>query len=239
MQKAEVDFNVLCCITDYSADFAEELWEYYKSIGVSYLQFIPIVEPDPENPSVAAPFSVTAEKYGKFLCKIFDLWVNDFENGKPKVYVRDIESIFYNYVGFEAPTCVYTKECGNYLVVEHNGDIFTCDHFVNAKWKLGNLKTGDLSSFINSKKTNDFGKIKAQLPNKCRLCSWLKYCYGGCTKDRVKDSRDSNMPRFCKSYIMFYNHADPFLKNLANQWKLQQKDIEKAQSTNGNFMAFK
>jgi uncharacterized protein len=222
-----VAVNAMCCITSYSASYARELYEFYKNLGFTWMQFIPIVETDKDNPRKAADFSLSAEQYGQFLIEIFDLWIKDFKNGQPTTNVRFIETIFHTYVGVDAPECTFRKECGVYVTVEHNGDIYPCDFFVESKWKLGNLMDGRIIDMLNSPKQNKFGQLKSKLPRKCRTCHWYKHCFGGCTKDRIKDPKDSGMPRFCKSTIMLMEHAHPVFSELARQWKEQQNDIKK------------
>ncbi len=234
-----VAVNVLATLTDYSVQFPEETYSYFKSLGLNWMQFIPIVEPDPEDPSKAASFSVSAEDYGKFLVKVFDLWLADFENGQPTTHIRHFDSVFYAYVGLEPPECTMMKECGPYVAVEHNGNVYSCDFFVEPKWKLGNIMHHRITAMLNSKKQQTFGAAKAVLPGECRRCPWLTKCYGGCTKDRIKDPRDKRKPRFCKSYKLFFAHADKTLKQLAEDWKQEQRDMQERQQTGGTYNAFK
>lgn len=225
--------NALCCLTDYSVQFPDELYNYFKNIGLTWMQFIPVVEPDPSDPSRAAAYSVTGEQYGKFLCRMFDLWLADFRNGQPTTSVRHFDSVFYTYAGMDPPECTMMKECGPYVVVEHNGNVYSCDFFVEPKWKLGNIMTGRISNMLNSKQQETFGSVKAFLPGECRRCPWLTKCYGGCIKDRIKDPRDKRKPRFCISYKMFFSHADSILTGIARQWKQQQRDIKEFRETGG------
>lgn len=214
-----VEMNAMCCITDYSADFPDELYHFYKSLGMKWMQFIPVVETDKNDPNKAADFSVTPEKYGNFLKRIFDLWWNDFENGLPTTMVRNIDSVFYTYVGIPSPECTLLPECGIYPTVEHNGDVYSCDFFVEDHWRLGNIMDGDkLIEMINSNTQKKFGKMKKDLPAKCHSCEWYKNCYGGCTKDRIKDARDLGNPRFCKSTMDFLEYSNSRLSLLAKEW---------------------
>ncbi len=231
--------NVLATLTDYSVQFPEETYNYFKSLGFTWMQFIPVVETDKKNPSVAASFSVTAEKYGEFLCKIFDLWLADFRNGEPTTNVRHFDSVFYTYVGMEPPECTMMRECGPYVVVEHNGNVYSCDFFVEPKWRLGNIMDNRITAMLNSKKQLAFGAAKALLPGECRKCQWLTKCYGGCTKDRVKDPGDNRKPRFCLSYKMFFAHADKVLRHIAEEWKKKQRDLQEREQTGGTYNAFK
>jgi uncharacterized protein len=234
-----VAVNVLATLNDYSVQFPDELYNYFKSLGLTWMQFIPIVETDPADPSKAASWSVSAKAYGEFLCRIFDLWTADFENGQPTTQVRHYDSVFYPYVGLQAPECTLLKECGSYVVIEHNGNVYSCDFFVEPKWKLGNIMQSKVSAMLNSKKQHAFGAAKAVLPGECRRCPWLTKCYGGCTKDRIKDPLDNRKPRFCLSYKMFFAHADPTMKALAEGWKKQQQDIQERERTGGTYNAFK
>ena len=215
----EVAVNGLCCVTDYSSAFAEEIYLYYKGLGISWMQFIPVVETDKEDPSRAASFSVTDEQYGHFLITLFDLWMKDFSNGMPTTSIRHFESVFYAYVGIEAPECTLNKECGPYVVIEHNGNVYSCDFFVEPRHRLGNIRHSRIIDMLHSRKQSEFGKAKILLPRKCKSCPWLTKCFGGCIKDRLKDPNDNRQPRFCLSYRLFFEHADSQLKQLAEQWK--------------------
>jgi len=230
-----VAVNAMCCITDHSVKHPEELYAYYKELGLNVMQFIPIVETDKNNPGKAADFSVLAEDYGRFLCTLFDLWLADFRDGQPTTSIRHFESVFYRYVGLPAPECTMMRTCGQYVVVEHNGDVYGCDYFVEPRWRLGNIASGELINMLNTRKQEMFGLLKTQTGRPCRRCPWLSKCYGGCTKDRVKDPRDMNRPRFCTSYKMFLEYADPVLCELARQWKQQEQNFQQARATGGNF----
>ncbi len=238
LQQEGVAANAMCCLTSYSAQFPDELYAYFKNLGYTFMQFIPIVEPDRNDPSRAADFSVSAEDYGKFLVRMFDLWIADFKDGMPATSIRHFESVFHSYVGMEAPECTTMKECGPYVVIEHNGNIYSCDFFVEPKWKLGNIAHDHIINMLNSKTQQTFGSAKSVLPRECRQCSWLRHCYGGCTKDRIKDPQDHRKPRFCTSYKMFLRHADATLKSMAEQWKEQQAIQQAKQQNGGVYNAF-
>ncbi|MGE4587938.1 MAG: SPASM domain-containing protein, partial [Mangrovibacterium sp.] len=233
-----VAVNAMCCVTSHSVKYPEELYRYYKEMGLSFMQFIPVVETDPDDPSRAAGFSVSAENYGRFLCKLFDLWLADFCDGQPTTSIRHFESVFYTYAGFHAPECTLMKECGSYVVVEHNGNVYSCDFFVEPKWKLGNLMHERLINMLNAKKQRVFGQAKAQLPRECRQCVWLTKCYGGCTKDRIRDPQDRRRPRFCSSYKLFLRHADPAFRELAASWKKHQQALSPAGNKANTYNAF-
>jgi uncharacterized protein len=221
-----VETNALIVVNDYSVNFPEEIYNFHKELGLNYMQFIPCVETDKSNPSNASSFSVSAEKYGVFLNKIFDLWHADITGTVANTSVRYFDSVFHRYVGLEAPECTLAQVCGSYLVVEHNGDVYSCDFFVENDWKLGNVMTHNLDEMLNSSRQDIFGKLKADLPEECKTCEWLKKCWGGCTKDRIRDPQDFGSNHFCISYKMFFEHSDNKLIKIAEEWKENQRELK-------------
>lgn len=201
--------NALSVISSYSVQYPDEIYHYLKGLGFKFMQFIPCVETDPENPRQAAPFSVSAKAYGEFLCRIFDLWEADFVDGYASVSVRLFDTFSHVYLGLTPPECTMQRTCGTYLVVEHNGEVYSCDFFVEDTWRLGNVMTGRLEDMLNSKRQQLFGEIKAKLPKKCVTCEWLTFCRGGCPKDRIRDPQDKRFNHFCESYKIFFTYAHP------------------------------
>ncbi|MFH1739619.1 MAG: anaerobic sulfatase maturase [bacterium] len=222
MMDRGVDVNALVVVSDYSAKYPREIYEYLVEFGFTFLQFIPCVEPDPHHPDRCAPFSVSGEGYGEFLCGLFDVWKESFRDGVPQISVRWFDSVFATYVGADIPECTLLPECGTYVVVEHNGDVYACDFFVDPEWRLGNVLEGSLVDFLNSPRQNAFGRRKSKRPPECRTCRWLPHCHGGCPKDRMGDPRDNGSNHFCKSYQMFFEHANADLRRLAKQWLAYQ-----------------
>lgn len=229
LMDAGVAVNALSVVTDYSVQFPEEVYTFHKELGLNYMQFIPCVETDPEDSTHAAPFSVSSEEFGNFLCKLFDLWQSDFENGRSTTSIRFFDSIFYSYVGLAPPECALLEECGDYVVVEHNGNVYSCDFFVEAEWKLGNIMEENLIDMLNSNRQAAFGQMKSKLPESCKDCTWLMHCRGGCTKDRIRDPQDKNLNHFCRSFKMFFEHADKSLMHLAKEWKSHQALYQEAE----------
>jgi uncharacterized protein len=218
---AGVAVNALIVINDHSARFPDEIYEFHKELGLVHMQFIPCVESDPDDASRAAPFSASDEALGHFLNRIFDLWLADFEDGAPTTFIRWFDSLFYRYVDKEPPECDLLRECGSYLVIEHNGDVYACDFFVEPSWKLGNVMNGKLIHMLNSARQARFGRLKSALPGPCRTCEWRWVCRGGCPKDRLRDPRDTGLNHFCRGFQMFFAHADARLRVLAEAWKAQ------------------
>ncbi|MCF7885254.1 MAG: anaerobic sulfatase maturase [Candidatus Marinimicrobia bacterium] len=217
----DVEVNSLSAVTDYSVNYPQETYDFLKDIGFKYMQFIPIVEQGREGKK-ATSFSVSGEKYGKFLCRIFDLWKDDFTHGQPTTSIRFFDAVFHKYVGKEPPECFLKKECGGYIVVEHDGDVYPCDFFVGPDWKLGNIAEKNMLEMLNSDKQKRFGELKLELADQCKNCKWMKICRGGCTKDRIKDPRDENLSHFCQAYKIFFEYADEDLKNLAKRYQEKQ-----------------
>jgi len=218
-----VAVNALTVVNDYSVHFPEEIYEFHKTLGLNYMQFIPCLEPDPANPGKRASFCPSPEAYGQFLIKLFDLWMGDFRDGRETTSVRFFDSLFFAYVGFEPPDCTLLPECGVYVVVEHNGDVYPCDFFVDYRLKLGNIRESRLIDLLNSDAQKVFGRRKSALPESCLTCPWLQLCRGGCPKDRRFNPENPGLNYFCDSFRMFFDHADSRLKKLSIQWKQEQK----------------
>lgn len=217
-----VEVNALAVVNDVTVRRPAEIYAFLKDLGLSHMQFIPCLETDPADPSSAAPFSSSGEAYGDFLIAVFDLWRNDFRNGKPTAFVRFFDSLFFLYAGLAPPDCTLLPECGTYVVVEHDGSVYACDFFVEEPWRLGNIRTGRLEHMLNSARQTEFGRRKADLPEDCRLCEWRLLCRGGCPKDRIRDPRDRGLNHFCAGMRAFFAYADPVFKRLAADWKADQ-----------------
>ena len=219
--KTGVMVNAVSCVTDFSSQYAREVYEYLKQAGATYLQFIPIVEPltQENGKRGVADYSISPEAYGNYLCTLFDLWHEDFVDGRPTTSIRYFETLFFMLLGHPAPECGSGKECGQYLAVEHNGDVYPCDFFVEPAHKLGTIQEHDPHDLFNSKRQRQFGGAKANLQPVCRSCKWLKLCHGGCLKDRRHNPASFKMNYFCKSLKMFLPHAVPVMRELAKQWR--------------------
>ncbi len=217
----DVLVNAMVCVSDYSADYPEEIYNFHKELGLTFMQFIPILERCKEYPAKRADYSVSADKYGKFLSSIFDLWMADFNDGVPTTSIRNFESVFFNYAGYECPECILQDECGKYLVIEHNGNVYPCDFFVEEDLVLGNVHKDRLIDMINSEKQAKFGEVKKNRKEVCDSCEWLAKCFGGCPKDRAKNPFDRKHFYFCESHKTFLAHSDERLTALAGIWKAQ------------------
>jgi uncharacterized protein len=214
-----VAVNALTVVNDHSARFPREIYGFLKENGLAYMQFIPCLE-GLGAASEPTSFSVSPALLGTFWCTLFDCWMDDFCDGRPTTSVRWFDSLFATYVGLPAPECTLLPECGNCLVIEHNGDVFACDFFVADAWRLGNVLDGSLLDMLNSPRQLQFGRLKAELPPACRACRWLPHCRGGCPKERHRGTA-AGVSYFCEAYQMFFAHADDRLRQLAQAWRAE------------------
>lgn len=219
--RKKVAVNALATVNAESVHKAEETYRFLKGIGFTFMQFIPIVETDPNDPAKSAEWSVNPEDYGHFLCKIFDLWYKDIDMDKlkSKISIRYFDSLLQTYLGDRPAECTMMAECGVYLVAEHNGDIYPCDFFVDPEMKIGNIFSTGIHKLLNSEKQKNFGCEKQNMIDECHSCPWLMKCYGGCLKDRIRDPQDNGRSHFCVSTKIFLSHADKKFKEIAHRYK--------------------
>ncbi|MBM3333264.1 SPASM domain-containing protein, partial [Candidatus Sumerlaeota bacterium] len=207
MRDQNVEFNILAVVNAVSARNARRIYEFFREHNMDYLQFIPCIERDPQTGG-PAPFSPSPEAFGDFLCEMFDEWVKDFRNGLPIVSERTFDSLLHTYLARPAPMCVFMETCGDYVVVEHSGDVYSCDFYVDPEHYLGNLLERDLNLLAASRKQIHFGEQKRQRPPECEECRWLVHCYGGCLKDRFTIAATQGSDYFCKGYKRFFAHSE-------------------------------
>ena len=216
-KKHNVEFNTLTLLNKNNIEHPDEIFDLLVTTGVDYLQFIPCVELDPATGQIT-DFSITPQQFGNFLCKLFDRWC-DF--GPQNISIRDFESFLSYYLNGRHTICTFDKRCNAYVVVEHTGDVFCCDFFVQPKWKLGNIFDTPIEKLASSKKKRQFGRIKQNLCDKCFLCQHLDICRGGCMKDRAPfDSNEFGKESyFCQAYRQFFDYATPRFKQIAAEMK--------------------
>lgn len=216
LKKYQVEFNVLTCVTSDSAYKPLEIYHFFKEQGIQFIQFIPIVEQEDKNSLIeekiqsVTPWTVESEMYGEFLVQIFNEWVR---NDIGSVFVMNFEWALAAWVGIPSPICIFAKECGRAVALEHNGDVFSCDHFVNPEYRLGNIREG-LSEIVNQQIQQDFGKKKRDLPNVCKNCEYRFACHGECPKNRflVSEPGETKMNYLCSSYKRYFHTIDPYMR---------------------------
>ncbi len=208
--------NVLTVVTPYSVQFPEEIYAFHKAQGLNYMQFIPCIETYPGGSDSSA---LNAAAYGEFLMRLFEIWLADFVNGVPTTSIRWFEALLLGYAGLAPTECTLLEKCGSTLVVEHTGDVFACDFFVEPAWKLGNLLETPLISLFNSRQQTHFGGMKAALAAGCKTCAWKRQCRGGCTRDRLRSPYPDGRSRLCEAYMSFFAYSDAHFRQLATVGK--------------------
>lgn len=202
MQKEKVDFNVLCVVSQSNVHKAREIYKFYRSLGIDYMQFIPLAEFDAEgNPF---PFTITAAEYGKFLCEIFDLWWPE----RRRIRVRFFDNLAEAIAGQKPGSCTMHETCDSYVVVEYNGDVYPCDFFVESSWKLGNVNLDSFPEIARRQKRYSFAVKKTLAHPECQVCEYQTICHGGCPKTRHGMHRQfEDLDYFCQAYKMIFAKA--------------------------------
>ena len=224
LNKHGVEWNALAVVNDYNADYPIEFYRFFKQIGCKYIQFSPIVErvvmredgltlaPGMQGGDAGlADFSITPEQWGNFLCTIFDEWVH---NDVGEYFVQLFDATLANWVGQAPGVCILAEECGHAGVMEFNGDVYSCDHFVYPEHLLGNLHTKTITEMMYSEQQNKFAKMKKQmLPQQCKECKFLFACHGECPKNRFLNDKYGNygLNYLCKGYRQFFEHVEPYM----------------------------
>ena len=237
LQKNKVEFNTLSVVNDYNVHYATETYRFLKKTGSGFMQFLPVVERTSVNNketelSLIAPihgnsaslteWSVGSEDFGKFLIAIFDEWVR---NDVARYYVQIFDATLANYVGENPGICVFNGTCGDALVMEHNGDLFSCDHFVYNEYFLGNITDTPLIDLVKSQQQFDFGIDKRnRLPGYCLRCDVRFACHGECPKHRFMLTPDGRpgLNYLCQGYKIFFSHVEPYMEYMAKELKNQR-----------------
>lgn len=234
LKKHSVEFNTLTVVHHENAGYPLEIYNFLKDAGSQYMQFIPIVErvtnnpdrellklvkPDYSGSAMVTEWSVTADQYGKFLCSIFDEWVR---KDVAQYYIQIFDVALEAWFGMQPNLCVFREECGDAMALEHNGDLYSCDHYVYPDNKLGNIMEAPLLSLIDSPQQKKFGQDKkTTLPEYCKQCEVRFACNGECPKHRFIKTPDGEdgLNYLCGAYKMFFNHINPYMKYMANELK--------------------
>ncbi len=234
LREHNVDYNALVCITDISSKDPLPIYNFLRA-HFEFIQFIPVVAKrdfrerapflrDSENPGEQSAkshtdpttdWSVTPQGFGTFLTTIFDTWV---KNDVGKVFVQLFDYTLANWLGYPVPLCVLNRTCGKALVMEHNGDIFSCDHFVFPEFRLGNIRETPLADLARGSAQTSFGRDKwERLPGACMDCEYLRLCFGGCPKNRFSCTPDGEggLNYLCEGYRAFFKHTEKAMRFMA------------------------
>lgn len=237
LKKHKVDFNTLTVVNRRNSREPLKVYEFLRRFGSGYMQFIPLVEreapaqnplgltlaepptPDPPDENVVqahriTPWSVRPEHYGDFLCTIFDEWV---KRDVGSIFVQIFDVTLGNWSGQPGGLCVFSERCGNAMAIEHNGDVYSCDHYVYPQYRLGNVMTESLGEMVASARQRKFGADKCDtLPKFCRQCEVRFACHGECPKHRFLTTPEGEpgLNYLCAAYKRFFTHSSPYMQTM-------------------------
>ena len=227
LYRNNVEYNTLSTINHLSENQGIEVYQFLKQCGTNFMQFLPVMEFVNKNTKrITNPtdkdaeptdWSVSAEGFGRFMCDIFDYWV---KHDVGKYYVQLFDVTLANYAHLSSSLCAFDETCGNNAVIEHNGDVFLCDHFVYQSHKVGNIKEKPLKEILSDERFFDFGiKKRNQLPKQCLKCDYYFACHGECPKHRFSKSKDREpfLNALCDGYKMFFKHTEPYMQFMLNE----------------------
>ncbi|HET7769319.1 MAG TPA: anaerobic sulfatase maturase [Chloroflexota bacterium] len=222
LKRHGVEFNILCVVSAAIVGRPRELLRYFTKLGIEHLQFIPCVEPAGGHSSCnggagITEYSVTPEQYGEFLNGLFDAWM---DVGFRKLRIRYFDNLLEMLVLGRATTCQLAPSCG-YIVLEHNGDCYPCDFFVETPWKLGNVHETPLEEMLTSERFEAFASMKPKLHADCEACRWKALCHGDCPRYRIigSGSAEHTLPYFCGSFQRFFARSHKRLARTAETVK--------------------
>ena len=235
LKKHGVEWNAMAVVNAYNANHPLEFYRFFKENGCQFLQFTPIVERltrhedgrtlaslADKNEIPLSEASVTPEQWGNFLCAIFDEWVR---KDVGKIFVEIFDCTLANWMGVSPGICAYSKECGHAGVMEHNGDVYSCDHFVFPEYKLGNIRDHSLIDMLYGEQQQEFSRLKhSSLPRQCKECDMEFACHGECPKNRfMKDKYgDSGLNYLCPGYYHYYQHVAPYMDYMKQELMSQR-----------------
>lgn len=218
LRRHKVEYNVLVLVTSANVEKPKEVYNYLLGLGANFHQYIPCVEFDEKGNSL--PYSINGSQWGDFLCGIFEEWIKrDTRN----VSIRLFDSVLTLMVDDYPNVCHMDRNCCQYFVVEHNGDIYPCDFFVQADLRLGSIMDSTWEDFLNSPVYRDFGKRKSRWNKRCSQCPYLRYCAGDCPKHRFYGGEEpTNLSFLCRGWEQFFEIALPNFEKLALQIKTER-----------------
>ena len=230
-----VEWNAMAVVNDFNGDYPLDFYHFFKEIGCHYIQFTPVVERyyrHPDGRMLASPidgavaeltdFSVSPEQWGKFLCTLFDEWVR---NDVGEYFVQIFDSTLAGWMGVPSSLCSMGETCGHAGVMEFNGDVYACDHYVFPEFKLGNIYQDTLTNMMYSERQMRFGNNKRDLlTRQCRECDFLFACHGECPRNRFAQSRDGEDGQnyLCAGYYEYFQHVAPYMDFMKYQLQHEQ-----------------
>jgi uncharacterized protein len=215
LRKHRIACDILCVVHVHNVNHPIEVYHFFKQIKATQIGFLPLVESRADIDRGVSPLSVPSEAFGAFLCAIFDEWMS---KDIGQVNIQIFEETARAALGQEHTLCIFKKTCGDVPVIEHNGDFFSCDHFVDRQHHLGNIRESRLADLIESPTQRAFGLAKWDaLPRYCLECKVLNLCNGGCPKDRIlrTPEGEAGLNYLCAGFKRFFAHCRPFLEELS------------------------
>jgi len=222
IRKHNVATEILCVLNADNVQHPQEVYGFFRNLGASFITFLPLVERLSADSTEVTKESVPAETFGKFLCAIFDAWV---ENDIGRIKVQIFEEAARTAFNQDHTLCIFKRTCGGVPVMEHNGDFYSCDHYVNANHLLGNIKDIHLKDLLDSERQKAFGQAKLNtLPGYCLDCEVRDMCNGECPKNRFISTPDGEpgLNYLCEGYKLFFQHCRPFVEAVASAWRNQK-----------------
>ncbi len=214
LQRYDVHTDVLCVVHAANVGRPLPVYRFFRELGVRYLQFLPLVEPAGAGATVS-PRTASPRDIGTFLCTVFDEWLR---HDLGHVVVQTFDEAFRAACGMPHVLCIFRETCGDVLVLEHDGGLYACDHFVDPAHRVGTLRDSHLAEVLSNPALERFGRLKRDsLPRSCRECDVLAWCHGGCPKDRIATSAagEPGLNYLCPAFQRFFRHARPVLERLA------------------------
>jgi uncharacterized protein len=219
LRRHGVATDILCVVGAHNADRPLDVYRFFKGLGASFVTFLPLVERRAETPCEASDDSVTPEAWGEFLCAVFDEWVSgDIGRVKVQIFEEAVRTAF----GLDHSLCIFRPVCGDVPVVERDGSVFSCDHYVDAGHRLGSIRETPLEELLESPAQRAFGRRKLEtLPRVCRECDVLEMCHGECPKNRFPRTPDGEegLNYLCAGYRRFFRHCRPFVEAVGAEWR--------------------
>ena len=221
LRKHRVQTEILCVVNEHNAGSPLKVYRFLKEIDARYITFLPLVEQQPGTRTGVSDISVSAEEWGRFLCAVFDEWVeHDIGRIKVQIFEEALRTAFNQ----EHSLCIFRPTCGDIPVLEHNGDFYPCDHYVDPEHLLGNLNTTPLTDLLNHPSLKSFGEAKQlNLPRECIECTVREMCNGECPRNRFIPSQDGEpgLNYLCAGYKQFFTYCQPFIREVSALWNQQ------------------
>ncbi|HCY41103.1 MAG TPA: anaerobic sulfatase maturase [Prolixibacteraceae bacterium] len=218
LQSYQIPCEVLCVVHAQNVEFPLEVYRFFKNLKAEFITFLPLVEKQTSGEKAVSEKTVPAKAFGEFLCAIFDEWKNsDIGTVKIQIFEEALRTAF----GVDHSLCIFKPACGRVPVIEHNGDFYSCDHFVGPAHLIGNIRHSTLSAMLESAPQKAFGLAKINtLPEFCLSCEVLNFCNGACPKDRFIETPEGEpaLNYLCEGYKLFFNHCKPFVEEVAEVW---------------------